>query len=155
MILITISINFSYSYYKWQIKVDNQPPQINGCPRNIEETIELGASTKVVTWTDPTATDNTGTPSRTRSHQPGVVFTLGVTNVRYTFTDTYNNVATCTFTVTLTTGWFYLFENNYCMWSFCDVIYSNHKRFIILIIIFTSMCASEEWGPFGPCETDL
>ena len=119
---------FSYFLLQWQIKVDNQPPQINGCPRNIEETTELGTSTKIVTWTEPTATDNSGTPSRTRSHQPGAAYTLGVTNVRYTFTDTFNNVATCTFTVTLTSGWFNLFEN--CMWSFCDVIYSNNKRLL-------------------------
>ncbi len=70
----------------------------------------MGTSMKVVTWTEPTATDLSGTPTRTRSHQPGVAFTVGVTNVRYTFTDTSDNVATCTFTVTLETGVFYLLK---------------------------------------------
>ena len=84
--------------------VDTTPPQINECPNNLQDIIELGIQSHTFTWTEPTATDLSGTPSRTRPHQPGVEFTPGVTTVRYTFTDTSNNVATCTFTVTLQTG---------------------------------------------------
>ncbi|XP_072045668.1 hyalin-like isoform X2 [Amphiura filiformis] len=83
--------------------VDTTPPQISGCPNNIQASIELGTSTKSVSWTEPTATDLSGTPSRTRSHQPGTEFSIGVTDVGYTFADTSNNVATCNFSITLET----------------------------------------------------
>ena len=55
-----------------------------------------------VTWTEPTATDNSGmTPTVTQSHQPGVSFPVGITQVTYTFTDMAENEAMCSFSVTL------------------------------------------------------
>ena len=78
---------------------------MNGCPNNISVTTELGTTTrKVITWTEPTATDLSGTATRVRSHQPGAEFTLGVTSVRYTFTDGSNNIAYCDFSVIIETG---------------------------------------------------
>ena len=85
-------------------KADTTPPEVNGCPNNFRSTTELGTTRKVITWTEPTATDLSGTPTRTRSHQPGAEFSLGVTSVRYTFTDASNNEVMCSFTVTLDTG---------------------------------------------------
>ena len=84
--------------------VDTTPPEFEGCPNNIQTTTELGTLTKSITWTEPTATDLSGTPTRTRSHQPGDEFSPGVTSVLYTFTDESNNTASCTFSITLETG---------------------------------------------------
>ena len=56
----------------------------------------------MVTWTEPTASDNTGVPPvRTRTHQPGDGFGVGTTDVVYTFTDQAGNVARCEFTITI------------------------------------------------------
>ena len=90
--------------FYFDISVDTTPPQINGCPDDIQARVELGTSDQIVTWPEPTATDMSGTPSRTRSTQPGTSFSLGVSTVYYNFTDSSQNVATCTFTVTLGTG---------------------------------------------------
>ena len=83
---------------------DTTRPEIHGCPNNIHATIELGTAEKSIRWTEPTATDLFGTPTRTRSHQPGEEFPVGVTSVRYTFTDESNNIATCEFSVSLESG---------------------------------------------------
>ena len=79
--------------------------QIHGCPNNITTTTELGTTSKSISWTEPTATDRSGTPTRVRSHQPGAEFPLGVTSVRYTFTDASDNPVTCDFTITLESGY--------------------------------------------------
>ena len=55
-----------------------------------------------VSWTEPTATDNSGmTPTITQTHQPGDSFPVGTTSVMYTFTDMTGNQATCTFDVVI------------------------------------------------------
>ncbi|XP_072046396.1 hyalin-like [Amphiura filiformis] len=96
--------NVAYCTFSITVEtVDTIRPQVTGCPNNIQTTIELGTPTKSVTWAEPTATDLSGTPTRTRTHQPGTAFAIGVTDVRYTFEDTANNVATCSFSVTVET----------------------------------------------------
>ena len=55
----------------------------------------------MVSWEEPSATDSSGNPQRIRSHSPGTRFPIGETTVRYTFTDTSGNSATCTFTITV------------------------------------------------------
>ena len=77
---------------------------ITGCPSNLRTTVELGTRGKRVSWTEPRATDQYGTPTKTASHQPGSEFLVGTTDVTYSFTDSANNVATCSFTVTIETG---------------------------------------------------
>ena len=65
------------------------------------ETTEVGTTNAVVTWTEPTAADNSGmTPTVTRSHQPGISLPVGTTQVTYTFTDEAGNEAECQFEVT-------------------------------------------------------
>ena len=74
--------------------VDTTEPLITGCPSNIST--ELGTA---VTWNEPTATDQSGTPQRSRSHSPNTQFPIGVTTVRYLFTDTSSNTGACIFTI--------------------------------------------------------
>ena len=64
------------------------------------ENTQVGSNSAVVTWTEPTATDNSGMAATvTQSHQPGQSFPVGTTEVTYTFTDQAGNQATCQFEV--------------------------------------------------------
>ncbi|XP_072046394.1 hyalin-like [Amphiura filiformis] len=108
-----VFVGYRGSDYKGDIALDDivisdcadvTPPQITiGCPSNIDATMELGMTGKAVTWTEPSATDSSGTPVKMTSHQPGANFPVGLTDVRYTFTDAYNNVASCNFIVNIET----------------------------------------------------
>ncbi len=81
---------------------DTTPPIITGCPDTINTVLPLGMTSTPVTWIEPTATDNSGlTPTVTQSHQPGDSFTMGSSQVTYTFTDTAGNEAVCTFSITI------------------------------------------------------
>ncbi len=74
------------------------------CIGNVIATVTSGTST-TATWTEPTATDNSGVVTLTgRTHAPGSTFNLGVTQVTYTFTDGSGNSATCTFNVIVVSG---------------------------------------------------
>lgn len=87
--------------------VDNTAPVIAGCPSNISVNTGAGRTTcdQTATWTEPTATDNcTAAASlvRFRSHAPGATFPVGVTMVKYAFTDAAGNTSdTCRFNVTV------------------------------------------------------
>ncbi|XP_072051852.1 hyalin-like [Amphiura filiformis] len=82
------------------IQVDNTPP-VAECPADITETAGLGVSNIPVFWTPPMALDNGGAVNRGSSHFPGQSFPVGETTVMYTFRDLANNVASCSFTVTV------------------------------------------------------
>ena len=60
-----------------------------------------GTTADIITWTTPDVTDNTIIFQLSGSRPFDTTFSLGVTHVTYTATDNYNNVATCTFTVTI------------------------------------------------------
>ena len=84
---------------------DTMPPAISGCPDRINIIIPFGMNSMIVTWTEPTATDNSGmTPTVTQTHRPGNSFNIGTTEVTYTFSDLAGNQAQCSFIVTVTTG---------------------------------------------------
>ena len=84
---------------------DTEKPVILGCPSNITQVNDLGNCSAVVTWTEPTATDNCTLPGSlvwTKSHIPGSSFPVGTTTVTYTATDAVNNTSlVCSFTVTV------------------------------------------------------
>ena len=84
--------------------VDNTAPVIAGCPTNIITTNDPGACGALVSWTEPTATDNctaSGSLVWTKSQSPGSTFSVGTTTVTYTVKDSSGNTSTCTFTVTV------------------------------------------------------
>jgi gliding motility-associated-like protein len=85
---------------------DRQKPVVIGCPSNITLANYIGSCTRIVSWTEPTATDNCTSPGNlvwTKSHTPGSTFPVGTTTVSYTVTDAANNVSNvCSFTVTIT-----------------------------------------------------
>ena len=83
---------------------DTIAPVVSNCPiQGIRGTAPTGASSVIVTWTEPTAIDNSGgTVTRTSNRSPGLPYPIGVTNIEYTFTDPSRNQAFCRFTVTVT-----------------------------------------------------
>ncbi|SMD44497.1 delta-60 repeat domain-containing protein/Por secretion system C-terminal sorting domain-containing protein [Aquiflexum balticum DSM 16537] len=77
-------------------------PVINDCPTDITVSNDAGDCSATVTWTAPTATDNSGSVTLTSNFEPGAVFPVGTTEVIYTATDAAGNQATCSFNVTVT-----------------------------------------------------
>eukprot|EP00057_Strongylocentrotus_purpuratus_P029685 XP_011684159.1 PREDICTED: hyalin [Strongylocentrotus purpuratus] len=86
------------------IEVDTTPPTVN-CANNIAQTIELGSTSAVVNYAEPSATDISGTAFLvSRSSSPGDSFPIGSTTVTYIFSDQSGNEAPpCVFTVTIGT----------------------------------------------------
>ncbi|MFC3414446.1 HYR domain-containing protein [Algoriphagus hitonicola] len=78
---------------------DSEIPTITNMPANIEVSNDAGVCGAVVTWTEPTATDNCGIESFTSDFASGAVFPVGTTTVTYTATDKHNNTETASFTV--------------------------------------------------------
>ena len=81
---------------------DDEVPAIAGTPADFSQTNHAGDCSAVVSWTEPTSTDNCGVATFTSSHGPGDTFTVGSTLVTYTSTDIHGNVNTSSFTVTVT-----------------------------------------------------
>ncbi|XP_072044883.1 uncharacterized protein [Amphiura filiformis] len=81
-------------------KID--PPVVSGCPPDIEATTELGTTETVVSWIEPTATDQSSI-STVQTHSPGEEFNVGITHVAYIYTDAGGTKAACTFTITVET----------------------------------------------------
>ncbi|MGQ8338926.1 HYR domain-containing protein [Sunxiuqinia sp. A32] len=87
------------------IVVDSEDPVITGCPDNITINSDAGSCFATVSWTEPTASDNCTTSGNiiwTKSSDPGDSFPIGTTTVDYTASDEAGNIATCSFTVTVT-----------------------------------------------------
>jgi hypothetical protein len=77
--------------------VDAEAPVIAGTPANISRDTDRGRNTAAVTWTEPTASDNSGTVTlvRTAGLASGSSFPIGTTTVTYTATDTAGNATHC------------------------------------------------------------
>ncbi|MEQ3796454.1 HYR domain-containing protein [Flavobacteriaceae bacterium MJ-SS4] len=84
---------------------DTEIPLIFNCPNDIIVGNITDTCHAVVTWTEPTATDNctdSGSLVWTKTHSPGETFLVGVpTTVTYEVMDAIGNTATCSFNVTV------------------------------------------------------
>ena len=78
---------------------DKESPIISNLTTNITVDTDIGMSTAVVTWTEPTATDNSGIQTLTATHSPGSTFNIGVTVVTYTSVDAAGHQSTLSFSV--------------------------------------------------------
>ena len=61
----------------------------------------MNQSYAIVTWSEPTASDNSGLITLTSDYNPGLEFSIGNTYVTYTATDPSGNSATLSFTITV------------------------------------------------------
>ena len=83
--------------------VDNQNPIITGCPSNQTSNTIVGQCSAVVSWAEPTASDNcTGVTMAPVPQGPGSTFPVGTTPVVYAATDASGNSVTCAFDVIVT-----------------------------------------------------
>ena len=80
---------------------DTESPRIRNIPIDIAQNTDPGLATAVVSWTPPTAIDNSGSQTLVPSHTPGDSFNIGNTTVTYTSTDQSANTEVKTFTVTI------------------------------------------------------
>ncbi|MHC4937111.1 MAG: HYR domain-containing protein, partial [Planctomycetota bacterium] len=82
--------------------LDDQTPTITGLPVDIAVTTDLGACGAIVTWIEPSATDNCAVDTLTADATPGDFFPTGSTLISYTATDIHGNSLTESFTVEVT-----------------------------------------------------
>ena len=82
--------------------LDNEIPVFSVASiSDINQNTDPGESYATVTWTVPTATDNSGNaPTVTESHTPGQ-FATGTYTVVYTAKDAADNTETLSFTITI------------------------------------------------------
>jgi gliding motility-associated-like protein len=79
---------------------DDEAPAIAGCPAaNITVPNDPGVCGAVVSWTEPTASDNCGVIAFTVSQDPGTLFDVQMTPVEYVAVDAAGNVSKCQFKV--------------------------------------------------------
>ncbi|XP_071821997.1 hyalin-like [Apostichopus japonicus] len=84
------------------VEVNDTPPDVT-CIQDITRIVTIDSTGTTVSWTEPTATDNSGVVSlQSRSHAPGDFFSPGTTQVTYIFVDPSGQTANCIFTVTVT-----------------------------------------------------
>ena len=82
-------------------------------PNNIHLQTDFNASIAVVTWIEPTATDNSGYQTLSSSYQPADSFQIGVSMVNYTSVDPSGNMEFDEFYVNITGRFqFALFYNS-------------------------------------------
>ena len=74
---------------------------ISGIPSDSVQSTDVGSSTAVVTWSEPTTSDNSGKVNLTSSHSSGSTFSIGDTIVTYTAVDATSNSGNETFTITV------------------------------------------------------
>ncbi len=119
---------------------DTIPPTVNNCPQALSITVPPGTTSQRVTWTEPTASVNTGmTLQMAQSHQPGDIFPVGMTTVTYTFTDQVGNEAICSFTVNIGN---HLFHSLVMDWDSSSSILSDYWILYGLQIIFCKLHVS-------------
>ncbi len=86
------------------IAVDDVAPVIQNC-EDVTATVGLNIGGVVVTYDEPSATDNSGVVNlASRSRSPGQFFVVGSTAVTYRFVDGSGNFAECTFNVIVVEG---------------------------------------------------
>ncbi len=114
----TATCNFTVTVTKIDTCLnDAVKPVLSNCPTN--QAISTTDTCKIAAWSAPTATDNCRTPSVILTSAPklglvsGSCFPIGTTTLTYTATDAKNNVATCSFTITVKSEPFQ-FDPNKC-----------------------------------------
>ena len=66
---------------------------------DIVQANDAGVCAAIVTWNEPTASDNCTTVTLDSDHDSGDSFPVGITTVTYTATDSTGNTITCSFDI--------------------------------------------------------
>ncbi|XP_072033082.1 hyalin-like [Amphiura filiformis] len=121
---------------------DTEIPTITDTPSAITTNTDSNSATAAVSWTDPTASDNSGTVTLTSDATSGSNFPIGTNTVTFTATDPSGNQATVSFTITVSgmsgrsveEGWstFYA-ATTLCSWNRCICI-------ILIAVDFDQSC---------------
>ena len=83
--------------------IDTEVPIISNSPSTQNVNTDDGSPNATVSWTPPTASDNSGEAvTLTSNYSPGDTFPIGTTTVTYTATDAYGNTANSSFDVVVT-----------------------------------------------------
>ena len=106
------------------VYTDDELPITNSCPGDQHATTDNGNATGTVSWTEPTATDNSELVNVTSTHHPGDSFQIGTTTVTYTAIDPSSNMAKCIFSVVITGS------------------FSNYKKFLSHMLAFRKFAIS-------------
>ena len=80
---------------------DMEKPIIVNISSNITQSTDNGLPTALVTWTEPTAVDNSGIQTLTSTHIPGSSFNIGIAIVTYTSIDAAGHKTTQQFSVSV------------------------------------------------------
>ena len=94
-------------YYKSNLKIlfpffaEDTPPVLSNLPSTQSVNTPPGEPGAVVTWPEPTATDDRSTPTITVSHPSGTLFPIGMTTVTITAVDAEGLTDVHTFQVTV------------------------------------------------------
>ncbi|MEC9475666.1 MAG: HYR domain-containing protein [Planctomycetota bacterium] len=90
-------LNFGFSVEV----LDSEAPSIARMPEDITVMAEMGLCTTNVDWELPDASDNCEAATLVANHQPMTDYPVGTTEVTYTATDIYGNIALETFNITV------------------------------------------------------
>ena len=99
------NVFWSSNYYLLSMfaPTDNIPPTFNFCNTTaIFQSTDANLPTATVTWSEPTATDNSGQVTVSSNYGPGDSLPVGNTTVQYVATDSAGNNDTCSFEVIIT-----------------------------------------------------
>ena len=96
---------------------DVSPPSIDHCPNDITSQTELESFGAIVNWIEPQAMDDSGTTVLLlQTHAPGTFFALGTTIVTYILSDAANNMAKCSFAITVAGNKLEYLMAETCLW---------------------------------------
>ena len=93
---LNITWKFSFLFY-----VEDTPPVLSNLPSTQSVNTPPGEPGAVVTWPEPTATDDRSTPTITVSHPSGTLFPIGRTTVTITAVDAEGLTDVHTFQITV------------------------------------------------------
>lgn len=78
---------------------DTEKPVIMDCPMSFTATFLPNVTMGPVSWTPPTAMDNSGMVTLSSGTNPGDIFGLGTASVTYIALDPFSNFQQCSFDI--------------------------------------------------------
>ena len=93
---------------------DSESPTFGSTLSNITQNTDANQSYATVTWSEPSASDNSGLVSLTSDYSSGDTFPIGGTSLTYTATDPSGNTVTLSFAIRITGKYVYKLSRSEC-----------------------------------------